>query len=295
VEFTAGAELKLKIERAANLMRHAHPSGDLSVLVERAVDLLLAKLEKQRLAKVARPRPPSRRSTRPGYVPRAVRRAVFERDGERCTFVDASGRRCESRTLLELDHGVPRARGGPDDARNLSVKCRAHNRLAAEEHFGREHVERKKKGRGQFGARDTGGDHPPADGSAGVPAIDDHPSVDGSAGARAIDDHPSVDGGAGAPAIDDHPPASDSFGPPASDAKLADAALELGKAGAGKQPQRHPRQRGWDGHDVAVRALRDMGFKAREARRALDVVERHRSSPPPSIETLLRRALAVLA
>src|SRR5262249_16272824 len=56
VEFTAGAELKLKIERAANLMRHTHPSGELSVLIERAVDLLLAKLEKQRLAKAARPR-----------------------------------------------------------------------------------------------------------------------------------------------------------------------------------------------------------------------------------------------
>jgi hypothetical protein len=38
-----------------------------------------------------------------------------------------------------------------------------------------------------------------------------------------------------------------------------------------------------------------MGFKAREARRALDVVERPRGSTPPSIETLLRRALAVLA
>jgi hypothetical protein len=286
VEFTAGAELKLKIERAANLMRHTHPSGELSVLVERAVDLLLAKLEKQRLAKVARPRPPSSRSTRPGYVPRAVRRAVFERDGERCTFVDASGRRCESRTLLELDHGVPRARGGPDDARNLWVKCRAHNLLSAEEHFGREHVERVKNGRGQLGARGPG-DPQPANGSAGAPH---HPPPSGRAGAPP---HPPPSDSAAVQAIGDHPPRTGSFGRPTTDAILADAVHEPGTGD--EPPQRHPRQRGCDGRDVAVRALCDMGFKAREARRALDAVERHRSSPTPSIETLLRRALAVLA
>jgi hypothetical protein len=240
VEFTAGAELKLKIERAADLMRHTHPSGDLSVLVERAIDLLLAKLEKQRVGKVARPRPPSSRSTRPGYVPRAVRRAVFERDGERCTFVDASGRRCESRTLLELDHGVPRARGGPDDAGNLSVKCRAHNLLSAEDHFGREHVEQKKNGRGQFGARDTG-DHTPANGSAGAPAIGDHAPANGSAGAPAIGDHAPANGSAAAPAIGDPQPASGSARRPATGANLASAGHEPGKAGAGDEVRKATR------------------------------------------------------
>jgi hypothetical protein len=275
VEFTASAELKLKIERAANLMRHAHPSGDLSVLVEQAVDLLLAKLEKQRLARVTRNRPSSSRSTRPGYVPRAVRRAVFERDGERCTFIDASGRRCESRTLLELDHSVPRARGGPDDARNVSVKCRAHNLLSAEEHFGREHIERKKNGKGRFGGRGTG-DHTLVLGSAGAPEL-----AEGSRGAPAMGDPETPIGGSGGPAID---------------AKLAEPAHEQGRADARDEPpRRDPRQRGCDGHEVAVRALCGMGFKAGEARRALGVVERHRGSPAPSMETLLRGALAVLA
>jgi hypothetical protein len=265
VEFTASAELKLKIQRAADLMRRAHPSGDLSVLVEQAVDLLLAQLERQRLAKVTRRRPSSSRSTRPGYVRRAVRRAVFERDGERCTFVDASGRRCESRTLLELDHGVPRARGGPDDAQNLSVKCRAHNQLSAEEHFGREHVEHKKTGKGQSGRRGTG-DHELAQGNRGAPAIGDPERPEGS------------------------------FGTTGHDAKLAAAAYEEGRADGGdEEHRRDPRQRGWDGHEVAVRALCGMGFKAGEARRALALVERHPGSPAPSIETLLRGALAVLA
>ena len=40
VEFTASAELKEKLDRAADLMRHANPSGDMSVVVERALDLI---------------------------------------------------------------------------------------------------------------------------------------------------------------------------------------------------------------------------------------------------------------
>jgi hypothetical protein len=112
--------------------------------MERAFDALLLKLEKQRLGKAKRPLgSPPRSNARPGDVPRAVRRAVFERDGERCTFVDENGRRCESRTWLELDHRFPRALGGADDASNLSVRCRAHNQLSAECMFGRKHIERR--------------------------------------------------------------------------------------------------------------------------------------------------------
>jgi 5-methylcytosine-specific restriction endonuclease McrA len=144
VQFTASAELRQKLERAANLMRHGNPSGDLSAVVERAMDLLLAELEKQRLGKTARActKTPRRRAKR-GYVPRAVRREVFERDGEQCTYVDEAGRRCQSRAFLELDHRTPRALGGADDATNLRVRCRAHNALAAEEDFGRRHIEKK--------------------------------------------------------------------------------------------------------------------------------------------------------
>ena len=156
VEFTAGAELKEKIERAANLMRHANPSGDLSVVLDRALDLLLARLERQRLGKARRPSKRAtdgqsevahRKSHQPSHVPRAVRRAVFERDGEQCTFVDDRGRRCPSRAFLELDHREPRAMGGADDVWNLSVRCRAHNLLSAERDFGRQHIEEKKNQR----------------------------------------------------------------------------------------------------------------------------------------------------
>jgi len=78
-----------------------------------------------------------------------VRRVVFERDGEQCTYVDDRGRRCPSRAFLELDHRTPRAVGGADNTSNLSVKCRAHNRLAAERDFGRATVALMSKNRGE--------------------------------------------------------------------------------------------------------------------------------------------------
>jgi hypothetical protein len=142
VQFTASDELRKKLERAQDLMRHANADGDLAVVVERAVDLLLEKLEKQRFGKRSRPRVP-RADDEVASVPRATRRAVFERDGERCTFSDGDGHRCPATTWLELDHITPRARGGTNELGNLRVRCRAHNLLYAEDAFGREHVQRK--------------------------------------------------------------------------------------------------------------------------------------------------------
>ncbi len=62
---------------------------------------------------------------------------------QQCTFVDDAGRRCPSRAFLELDHAFSKALGGSDDVENLRVRCRQHNRLHAEQVFGRAHVERQ--------------------------------------------------------------------------------------------------------------------------------------------------------
>jgi 5-methylcytosine-specific restriction endonuclease McrA len=120
--------------------------------VERAVDLLLDHLEATRLAKTKRRDPKAvRREMKPrarlnGHRPRritaAIRRRVFERDGARCTYVAPDGRRCDGRAFLELDHVEPHALGGADTVENLRVRCRAHNRLWAEEVYGRERVKK---------------------------------------------------------------------------------------------------------------------------------------------------------
>lgn len=82
-------------------------------------------------------------------IPRPARRAAFERDGERCSYVSADGERCPARSWLEVDHISPRARGGSNQVTNLRVLCRAHNQLLAEETFGRRRVvagQRRRKG-----------------------------------------------------------------------------------------------------------------------------------------------------
>jgi hypothetical protein len=143
VVFTARAELERKMARAQELMSHRTPNADLADIVEEAFDLLLVKLERQVLGKVTHePKAPRPTSPTSKHVPRAARREVIERDGEQCSFVSAAGDRCPSRAFLEIDHVKPRALGGTNEPSNLRPLCRAHNRLAAEETFGRAHIER---------------------------------------------------------------------------------------------------------------------------------------------------------
>ena len=68
----------------------------------------------------------------------AVRRAVWDRDQGRCTYVDECGNRCRETRLLQLHHLHAHARGGGETALNLTLRCAAHNALAAEDDFGRE-------------------------------------------------------------------------------------------------------------------------------------------------------------
>jgi hypothetical protein len=81
------------------------------------------------------------------HVPAGIRRAVWQRDEGRCTFADASGRRCRERAGLELHHEHAFALGGPTTLENLRLLCRAHNALFAERDFGQERIERMKSGR----------------------------------------------------------------------------------------------------------------------------------------------------
>jgi hypothetical protein len=80
---------------------------------------------------------PTSPSGRGRYIPAAVRRAVFERDGARCAYVDDRGERCRETARLEFHHHEPFALGGQHDATNLSLRCAPHNALAAEQDFGR--------------------------------------------------------------------------------------------------------------------------------------------------------------
>jgi 5-methylcytosine-specific restriction endonuclease McrA len=73
-------------------------------------------------------------------ISRPIRREVLERDQRQCSYVSADGRRCQEKHGIQIDHIVPFALGGGNGIDNLRVLCPSHNRLMAEEWFGKDYV-----------------------------------------------------------------------------------------------------------------------------------------------------------
>jgi 5-methylcytosine-specific restriction endonuclease McrA len=132
---TVTTAVRAKLDRAVALMRHAVPSGDLGAVIERALDALIATTEKRRFG-AGSARRAAKSNVRTRRIPTSVRRAVFERDGGACVYVDAEGRRCGCTQGVELHHVIPYARGGANTAENSRVYCRAHNQRQGVRDFG---------------------------------------------------------------------------------------------------------------------------------------------------------------
>lgn len=139
VRFTASAELRDKLERLQALMRSSVPDGDLARIIDIAVSEKLERVEAKRFGRTKASRSevsdadkaPSSR-----HIPAAVRRIVHERDGGRCAYRDKHGRRCAGRHDLEFHHKHPFARGGAHTPANVTLMCRSHNTLLAEQDYG---------------------------------------------------------------------------------------------------------------------------------------------------------------
>lgn len=141
VQFTANEEYARLVERAKALAASQATDQSLAELHVKAMRLLVESLEKQQFAATDRPREsskPRQRGSR--HIPAAVRRAVFERDCARCTYVDERGVRCHEVANLQLHHRDAFGMGGEHTADNLTLHCRAHNEMAAERDFGCEHI-----------------------------------------------------------------------------------------------------------------------------------------------------------
>lgn len=146
--FTADTELLEMVEKLRGLLRHKIPDGRLERIFKEAAKTLLARLEHDKHTLPVRkartsapsdgPRPDLHDVRRGGrWVPRAVQRAVWTRDGGRCAYTAPDGRRCESRDALEYDHITPWADGGRSDTPdNIRLLCRAHNQRLGRRRFG---------------------------------------------------------------------------------------------------------------------------------------------------------------
>jgi len=168
VQFTIGPEAHEKLRRLQALLRREFPDGDPGAIFDRALTVLLEKVEKTKLAITAKPRP--RRSIRPGTdkevrqpasrdVPRAIKRAVWRRDAGQCAFVAPSGRRCTERTFLEFHHIQAHAHQGPATVANISLRCWRHNQYEAELIFGPHGASIVRDGRASYRRVGDSADH----------------------------------------------------------------------------------------------------------------------------------------
>jgi hypothetical protein len=138
VQFTASQQLRDKLERLTALMHSEVPDGDLAAIIDRAISEKLERLEARRLGKTAAPRKSleDTGTSSSRYIPVAVRRAVCERDGNRCCFVDEQSRRCSERRWLEFHHRRPFGLGGDHSPDNICLMCPRHNQYLAEADYG---------------------------------------------------------------------------------------------------------------------------------------------------------------
>jgi hypothetical protein len=145
----------------------------LAGVIERALDLLLERTLSRRFGQTKRPRASrsasrkvaanaeekpelelahetteqqlaraasSERRTGRRRIANATSRELAARDDLRCTFVGRGGQRCGATQFTQIHQQEPWARRGDDSLQNLRLLCASHNRLLAEQDFGREFI-----------------------------------------------------------------------------------------------------------------------------------------------------------
>jgi 5-methylcytosine-specific restriction endonuclease McrA len=120
-------------------LSHVIPDGRLDLILAHCLRTTREVCDRRRRGSG---RAPATAPTQGRYVPAATRDLVWRRDGGRCTFTGAGGRRCESTYQLQVHHIVPFARGGTTSPENLALLCASHNRHQARMDFGDARIDR---------------------------------------------------------------------------------------------------------------------------------------------------------
>jgi hypothetical protein len=145
VEFTAPRSFLKLLRQGQALVRHQIKDGDIASVVQLAMREMVAKRMKKKFAVGAKPRASSRKpkNNRSRHIPAATKREVFERDGGRCTFTDARGRRC-GEPVVQFDHIDGFARTREHRAERMRLLCPAHNQHVANKLYGKAFMDRKR-------------------------------------------------------------------------------------------------------------------------------------------------------
>jgi hypothetical protein len=176
IQMVGNKSLEQKIQRIKDVLSHAHPNISTADLFEKLCDDFLANLdeksnraarkdaskraasEQSATAQAKSAEQSSEESSAPvgirtnlvsaetlsnkshrsesvdlntgrKYIPAKIRRLIWSRDQGRC-------QQCGSTRYIEIDHKIPLAKGGTDEADNLRLLCRPCNQRAAIETLG---------------------------------------------------------------------------------------------------------------------------------------------------------------
>ena len=134
IRFAADQELMELIQWMKSHLSHKYPKG----ATFQEVFKYAIKYLKQREDFSVQDKPGKLNGkTNTRYIPKAIKQKVWKRDGGRCAFVGANGRRCNSDYNLQYDHyPAPFARGGKSTVENLRLLCAKHNNHTAKKTFG---------------------------------------------------------------------------------------------------------------------------------------------------------------
>ena len=146
IEGVVSKNVKARLDRCKSLLSRKYPRGvDYETLFNELSEVFLERFDperkkKRRQERGANTERPSMTPSKAGpsrHIPAREKALVWTRDGGRCAFVGANGKRCNSTFGLQIDHfPIPFARGGPSKASNLRLLCARHNRYTARQVFG---------------------------------------------------------------------------------------------------------------------------------------------------------------
>jgi hypothetical protein len=167
-----------KLEKLRDLLAHQNPSGSYGSLIGLIAEFALDKVDPERIeARIQKRKEkaektsqtslqradaiegtlaplaeeiPVRKETlnpsnpkNPRYISPSIRRQIFLRDKGCCSFQDpVSGRVCESRFQVQIEHILPVALGGKNELSNCTLRCFSHNQLAAIQVFGQNAIKK---------------------------------------------------------------------------------------------------------------------------------------------------------
>jgi len=151
--FSGDRAFKDKFERLAEVLGVENAQKHMAEILEKALDIALDKKDpkkklerrerrqkgKSRLNEISKNDEPA--TSR--YIASEVSERVHARAGYQCEFKSPDGRRCSSRTGLQIDHVRPFGIFLSSDEQFLRSLCRVHNGLTAEHVYGAAFIRRK--------------------------------------------------------------------------------------------------------------------------------------------------------